>query len=192
MDIDATRIARINVHSVEILILNVLAWRGCFSSTFLPSGTNPSYDNELMTLEYCGQMCSDDSGTHAAFGVMQTSCYCLADVHGAMQLSNRACDFKCPGDEAQMCGGKGSLIIHMLKNESFTDVLGMAGGSTHAFNVILHDGNECADHEIPKIEDRRYNGYTVIEDHTIVACGGIKERDGNDDVCKFYNRVIPV
>ena len=30
-------------------------------------------------------------------------------------LSNRECDIKCPGDQSQMCGGKGSISLFNFK-----------------------------------------------------------------------------
>ena len=30
-------------------------------------------------------------------------------------LSNRECDVKCPGDQSQMCGGKGSISLFNFK-----------------------------------------------------------------------------
>ena len=61
-------------------------------------------------------------------GVSVNQCYCINDIAGSILLSNRACNSKCPGDSDELCGGKGSLSIHQLKNDSFTDNLAILTG----------------------------------------------------------------
>ena len=130
-----------------------------------------------MTLEYCGQICTgvEDS---AFMGVSIDKCYCLDDISTAVTMSNKACGIRCPGDSAERCGGKGTLSIFGLKNETFTDVMALMGGSggtRDKANVILNDGTICSDsdHGIPDLPEKVDNpGVTVIEDHTIVVCGG--------------------
>ena len=141
------------------------------------------YEIESMSLDYCGQMCK---GAHDSIfmGVQGTNCYCMNDITGSLLLSNRACNTRCSGDAAELCGGKGSLSLHQLKTESFTDVLAVVSGSLQGWkngvNIVLEDGTECDDssilppsiHFLPgEVENR---GVTVIEDHTIVVCGGQK------------------
>ena len=86
------------------------------------------YKIESMSIDYCGQMCK---GAHDSIfmGVQGTNCYCMNEITGSLLLSNRACNTRCPGDAAELCGGKGSLSLHQLKNESFTDVLAVVSGS---------------------------------------------------------------
>ena len=145
------------------------------------------YKIESMSIDYCGQMCK---GAHDSIfmGVQGTNCYCMNDITGSLLLSNRACNTRCPGDAAELCGGKGSLSLHQLKNESFTDVLAVVSGSLKGWqngvNIVLESGAECADSSnpfsnpdssIPFIPDLLGNrGVTVIEDHTMVVCGGQK------------------
>ena len=164
-----------------------LAWKGCYSTSFLHDDGTISmekyvekYEIESMSLDYCGQMCK---GAHDSIfmGVQGTNCYCMNDITGSILLSNRACNTRCPGDAAELCGGKGSLSLHQLKNESFTDVLAVVSGSLQGWqngvNIVLESGTECADssNPIPFIPDLLGNrGVTVIEDHTMVVCGGQK------------------
>ena len=61
-------------------------------------------------------------------GVSINKCYCINDITGSNLLSNRACNSKCPGDSDELCGGKGTLSIHQLKNDSFTDNLAILTG----------------------------------------------------------------
>ena len=141
------------------------------------------YEIEFMSIDYCGQMCK---GAHDSIfmGVQGTNCYCMNDVTGSLLLSNRACNTRCPGDAAGLWGGKGALSLHQLKNESFTDVLAAVSGSLKGkqnfVNIVLESGTECADSSnpppsIPFIPDTLGNrGVTVIEDHTMVVCGGQK------------------
>ena len=63
-------------------------------------------------------------------GVSVNKCYCINDIAGSILLSNRACNSKCPGDSDELCGGKGSLSIHQLKNDSFTDNLAILSGKS--------------------------------------------------------------
>ena len=144
-----------------------------------------------MSIDYCGQMCK---GAHDSIfmGVQGTNCYCMNDVTGSLLLSNRACNTRCSGDTAELCGGKGSLSLHQLKNESFTDVLAVVSGSLfkNYVNIILENGKECADSSSPppsipflpggQIQNR---GVTVIEDHTMVVCGG--QKDDNHGTYSF-------
>ena len=144
-----------------------------------------------MSIDYCGQMCK---GAHDSIfmGVQGTNCYCMNDVTGSLLLSNRACNTRCSGDTAELCGGKGSLSLHQLKNESFTDVLAVVSGSSskNYVNIILENGKECADSSSPppsipflpggQIQNR---GVTVIEDHTMVVCGG--QKDDNHGTYSF-------
>ena len=44
-------------------------------------------------------------------------CYCLADLHSA-PLSNRMCNFACPGNPSQLCGGRGVMSVFNLKNST--------------------------------------------------------------------------
>lgn len=164
-----------------------LAWKGCYSATFVPSG-HSSYESELMTVDYCGHMCQD--GDMKFMGIEQTKCYCLDTIANAQLLSNRACATKCAGDPAQLCGGKGALSIHQLINDTFTDVLGVAGkkdesGNDNPVHIIKEDGEECTDHNIPDLpdDDLHEMAFTVIHDHTIVGCGGTTKN--NKWPCKF-------
>ena len=89
-----------------------------------------------------------------------------------------------------MCGGKGSLSIHQLKNDTFTDVLslvsGSFGGVKNEVNVVLENGTECIENDIPYLSGEVENrGVTVIEDHTIVVCGG-KLNTGFGKMLKTY------
>ena len=104
----------------------VSAWKGCYSISFLyESGSISSdkyvamYEIEYMSLDYCGQMCQKVHDSNF-MGVQDTKCYCIDYIYGSLLLSNRACSTKCPGDMAELCGGRGSLSIHQLKNDSFT------------------------------------------------------------------------
>ena len=134
------------------------------------------YETETMSLDYCGQMCQGIYDSNF-MGVQAKKCYCLNTISGSLLLSNRACKNKCPGDQAELCGGEGSLSIHQLNNDSFTDVLSLVSGSfdgvKNEVNIILENGTECIDNDIPFLSGEVENrGVTVIEDHTIVACGG--------------------
>ena len=140
-----------------------------------------NYESESMSLDYCGQMCDGVDET-IFMGVQETKCYCIDDLAGSLLLSNRACNTKCPGDSAELCGGKGALTIQQLKNDSFTDLLAIVTGSHQGkreVHTVMEDGTEClnADNGIPNNDDTNdpiHRGVTVIEDHTIVACGGHK------------------
>ena len=141
------------------------------------------YKIESMSIDYCGQMCK---GAHDSLfmGVQSTNCYCMNEITGSLLLSNRACNTRCSGDAAELCGGKGALSLHQLKNESFTDVLAAVSGSLKGkqnfVNIVLESGTECADssNPIPFIPDLLGNrGVTVIEDHTMVVCGGQKNNE---------------
>ena len=44
-------------------------------------------------------------------------CYCLSEIHSP-QLSNRDCSTPCPGDNSQMCGGKGTMSVFNIKNDT--------------------------------------------------------------------------
>ena len=125
-------------------------------------------------------MCQGDttSSVFSFMGIEGSKCYCFNGISGAMLLSNRACNSQCPGDSAELCGGKGSLSIYQLVNDSFTDVMAVVGGwdgTQDKINLIMEDGTECTDHDIPKPNNEFGRvSYAVIEDHTIVGCGGIK------------------
>lgn len=167
-----------------------LAWKGCFSAEVIPPG-HSFYESELMTIDYCGHMCQDADITHAFMGIEQTKCYCLSSIADGQRLSNRACSTKCAGDPAQLCGGKGALSIHQLANETFTDVLGVAGkadknGNDNPVHIIQEDGNECTSHGIPDLpdDDLHEMAFAVIHDHTIVGCGGTDEN--NKWPCEYF------
>ena len=147
------------------------------------------YETETMSLDYCGQMCQGIYDS-VFMGVQAKKCYCLNTISGSLLLSNRACKNKCPGDQAELCGGKGSLSIHQLKNDTFTDVLslvsGSFGGVKNEVNVVLENGTECIENDIPYLSGEVENrGVTVIEDHTIVVCGG-KLNTGFGKMLKTY------
>ena len=158
------------------------------------------YEIESMSLDYCGQMCK---GAHDSIfmGVQGTNCYCMNDITGSLLLSNRACNTRCSGDAAELCGGKGSLSLHQLKTESFTDVLAVVSGSLQGWkngvNIISENGIECADSNNPPpgipflpgsaVQNR---GVTVIEDHTMVVCGGQKENKQGIVFQIFITQVI--
>ena len=155
-----------------------------------------TYESESMSLDYCGHMCQISNVDSTFMGVQANKCYCINDISGSLQLSNRVCNTKCPGDFAELCGGRGSISIHKLKNDSFTDVLaivsGSFGGQKNQFNVILENGTECIDHEIPSPlplnpENR---GVTVIEDHTLVVCGGNTNNDLGMTVILIYIGIL--
>ena len=86
--------------------------------SFFDPLTNADFSSEGMTLEYCGQLCSGP-GTFIYMGVSGTQCHCFANLLLAKQLSNGACNLKCPGDEAEICGGKGVLSVYTLENDVF-------------------------------------------------------------------------
>ena len=75
-----------------------------------------------------------------------------------------------------------NVVLFILNNiNSFTDVLAVVGGSLagskNMVSIVMENGTECLVDDIPyvlggNIENR---GFTVIEDHTIVACGGMNE-----------------
>ena len=142
-----------------------------------------NYESESMSLDYCGQMCDGVDET-IFMGVQETKCYCINDLSGSLLLSNRACSTKCPGDSAELCGGKGTLTIQQLKNDSFTDLLAIVSGSAagkREFQTVMEDGTEClrADNGIPNnAHNIIYKGVTVIEDHTMVTCGGEGANNG--------------
>ena len=71
-----------------------------------------------------------------------------------------------------------------MKNEFFTNVLAVVSGSLEGWkngvNIVSEKGTECADSSNPppvipflpgEVQNR---GVTVIEDHTMVVCGGQK------------------
>ena len=72
------------------------------------------------------------------------------------------------------------MSVYSLKNESLTDIMVLCGGKKGSFldrcTVVTSEGKECAkdDHGIPVIPEvaRKGSAYTIIEDHTIVVCGG--------------------
>lgn len=150
-----------------------------------------------MTLAYCGQMCQQapDSENIAFMGVEVTKCYCLQSIANAQLLNTKSCSTKCPGDSAQLCGGKGSLMIHQLKNDSFTNVMAIAAGNIGTngqmkeVQIVTADGTECEDHGIPDFDAICKNaGFTVIGDSRLLVCGG--KCSGNSSMLNcFIDRI---
>ena len=68
-----------------------------------------------------------------------------------------------------------------MKNDSFTDVIALmtgkksSGPKKNTIDIIQEDGSVCGSHGIPDVtESMGDRGVTVIEDHTLVQCGGSK------------------
>lgn len=150
----------------------------------------PDYNSEAMTIEYCGQMCQASGLSNKYMGLEKNHCFCLESLAPASYLlSNQHCHVKCPGDPAELCGGKGAVSLHQLNNETLIDVLVVAGGRSHKFEastVINVEGQECSDHGIPDLPKNKDAPFTVIEDHTLVRCGGFKTNKNNKYIDDCY------
>merc|ERR1712000_795903 len=83
---------------------------GCASLENGLSGLDVVTTNDEMTLELCASTCFEINGT-PGFGVIGATCYCgTPGVPINLPLvSESNCNFPCPGDETQACGGNGGL-----------------------------------------------------------------------------------
>ena len=54
------------------------------------------------------------------FHLQNGSCFCFSQLHSPL-LSNRQCNVPCPGDNAQLCGGKGAISVYNLKTSNGTN-----------------------------------------------------------------------
>ena len=133
--------------------------------------------SSIMTIEMCAHQCETLEETDF-MGIEVTKCFCFANLTGASPFTHSACNTKCPGDKAELCGGKGLMSVHKLVNETHGDVLVLVAGlqsstvlTTH--DVILPHGKICTDHGIPDFpEPRDRAGWTTVGDYMIIGCGG--------------------
>lgn len=67
-----------------------------------------SFDN--MTNEVCRSLCSGYRFHGTEYG---KECHCGTHIHnGALEVPSSACDYPCPGDSEEMCGGVSLLSIY--------------------------------------------------------------------------------
>ena len=131
-----------------------------------------------MTIEMCAHQCQVLEEKDF-MGIEVTMCYCFDNLNGASPFTHSACNTKCPGDKAELCGGKGLMSVHKLVNETFGDVLVLVSGEDSSGNnlvssdLILPGGTICTDHGIPDHpQGLSRAGWTTIGDYMIVSCGG--------------------
>ena len=151
-----------------------LSWKGCYSLLHLDS-TTPNIESNLMTIDYCSHFCQES----AFIGISGSNCYCLDNLNNASRLSNKLCSQKCKANPAQLCGGKGAIVVHQLKVDSYLDVMVLLGGTEAGSlpledsTVIMSDGQECQDHGIPDLPSPVLEaGFVSINNSVIVMCGG--------------------
>ncbi|KAI6778160.1 Cell surface glycoprotein-like protein, partial [Emericellopsis cladophorae] len=83
---------------------------GCASLENGLSGLDIAATSNEMTLELCASTCFEITGT-PGFGVIGATCYCGTPGTPIRLplVSESNCNFPCPGDETQACGGNGGL-----------------------------------------------------------------------------------
>ncbi|PAA92801.1 hypothetical protein BOX15_Mlig021499g1, partial [Macrostomum lignano] len=85
---------------------------GCYFHYDDPSSNLRRYksSNESMTIESCQKDCSVTTDRY--FGVISgTHCYC-GDLIMSAQLSLKKCDYRCPGNPKQICGGSITMVVY--------------------------------------------------------------------------------
>ena len=162
-----------------------LSWKGCFSQSFL-GDTVPTLESNLMTIDLCTNACGDSR----FIGISVTKCFCFESLNQATRLSTRLCGEHCGGNQAQLCGGSGTISAHQMKNKVYNDVMVILGGTETSYTYIDNDplqdntvlmsgGEECEDHGIPDLPEPVTDaGFVTINNSVIVMCGGKKSSTG--------------
>lgn len=89
---------------------NMTYW-GCWSDQTQRTLTNMTYQSDANTIELCTQTCADGGNTIA--GLEATNqCYCGTSLgYQAQQVVDSSCQYSCPGNSSQICGGYNRLSL---------------------------------------------------------------------------------
>ncbi|PAA92755.1 hypothetical protein BOX15_Mlig031543g1, partial [Macrostomum lignano] len=84
-------------------------FKGCYDYIWGPSLIRYGSSSESMTIERCQKDCSVTTARY--YGVIRgKSCYCGDEIRGT--LSSRKCDYMCPGNPKQICGGERIMAVY--------------------------------------------------------------------------------
>ncbi|KAL8963334.1 MAG: hypothetical protein Q9183_005024, partial [Haloplaca sp. 2 TL-2023] len=146
--------------------------QGCYSeATSGRALTGTAFYNDLMTVEKCAAACSSFTWFGVEYG---RECFCGNTLNAGSAPAVSGCDFKCPGDSTQTCGGRNRLNMYQRPATTSTSSTAAPPASTPAPSSYAEQGCYTEATNGRALTGKRFDDDAMTIEKCSAACSGFR------------------